>query len=67
MEENKTFAIRSEVVCFFLQMFYFETSNQIREKLLLENYVTSEVAVSHSSVYQPLPNNLYHVRFYAKI
>ena len=48
-------------------MLDFETSNSKSEfKLLLENYVTSEVAVSHNVLYyQQLPITRYQVRFYA--
>ena len=48
----------------------FETSNEIKfmdNHFFLENYVTSEGAVSHNVLYyQPLPITRYQVRFYAK-
>ena len=61
-----------EVVRF--QMLDFETSNSKSEVsksnrenyFFLENYVTSEGAVSHNVLYyQPLPITHYQVRFYA--
>ena len=59
-----------EVVC--VLMLDFETSNSKSEVsksnyFFLENYVTSEGAVSHNvSYYQQLPISHYHERFYAK-
>ena len=37
----------------------------VENYFFLENYVTSEGAVSHNVLYQPLPITLYQVRFYA--
>ena len=57
-----------EVVCF--QMLDFEIwgleINFVETYFFLENYVTSEGAVSHNVLYhQPLPITPYQVRFYA--
>ena len=64
MKERKTH-LSHEVVC--IQMLDFETSNSKSEvsksKIFLENYVTSEGAVSHNVIYyQPLPITHYQVR-----
>ena len=50
------------------QILNLRSRHQIRGKLnvFLENYVTSEGAVSHNILYyQPLPITRYQVRFYA--
>ena len=49
------------------QILNLRSRNQIRGKyFFLENYVTSEGAVSHNVLYrQPLPITRYQVRFYA--
>ena len=48
------------------QILNLTTRNQTREKLLLENYLTSERAVSHNVLYyQTLPKTRHQVRFYA--
>ena len=60
-----------EVVCF--QMFDFETSKSnsgsfVENYLFLENYVSSEGAVSHNVLYnQQLPITCYQEGFYADI
>ena len=71
MKENTS--LSHEVVCF--QMLEFETSNSklevsksnfVEYSFFLENYVTSEGAVSHNVLYyQLLPITHYQVRFYA--
>ena len=73
MKENTP--LSHEVVCF--QMLDFVTSNSKLEvsksnswkiTFFLENYSTSEGAVSHNVLcYQPLPITRYQVWFYAKI
>ena len=70
MKEKTT--LLHEVVCF--EMLDFETSNSKSEvsksnswkiTFLLENYVTSEGAVSHNILYhQQLPVTRYQIRFF---
>ena len=62
-----------EVVCFRMLDFVTTTSNSevsksnsLENYFFLENYVTSEGAVSHNTLYyQQLPITRYQVRFYA--
>ena len=71
MKEKHTLVTRSCV----LKVLDFETSssklevsksNPWENDFFLQNYVTSEGAVSHSVLYyQPLPITLYQVSFYA--